>query len=106
MFQKNIKKANRWLHKTFSQKNVNRVAGFAHKKLDELKTNYNKLKQGLEESETGKKLVDFVEQNPLAKLTSTLFAGASDLATGIEKGTEKDEPPQLTDEQSMFVGAT
>jgi len=84
MFQKNIRKANRWLHKTFSQKNVNRVAGYAHKKLDELKTNYNRLKQGLEESETG----------------------ASDLATGIEKGTEKDKPPQLTDEQSMFVGAT
>jgi len=83
MFQKNIRKANRWLHKTFSQKNVNRVAGYAHKKLDELKTNYNKLKQGLEESETG----------------------ASDLAAGVEAGTEKD-PPQLTDEQSMFVGAT
>ena len=106
MFQKNIKKANRWLHKTFSQRNVNRVAGYAHKKLDELKANYNKLKEGLEESETGKKLVDFVEQNPLAKLTSTLFAGASDLTKGVEIGTAKDEQPALTDEQAMFTGAT
>ena len=106
MFQKNIKRANKWLHKTFSQRNVNRVAGYAHKKLDELKANYNKLKEGLEESETGKKWVDFVEQNPLAKLTSTLFAGASDPTKGVEIGTHKDEQPALTDEQAIFTGAT
>ena len=88
MFHKNIKKANNWLHKTFSRQKVNDAAGFFHKKLDAAKESYNRLKEGFNNTETGRKLIKAVENNPLAEGVSLLYAGASDLVKGVQDGTE------------------
>ena len=87
MFHKNIKRANKWLHKTFSRHNVNGAASYFHKKLDGVKESYNHLKEGLMDTETGRKLVQAVESNPLAEGVSLLYAGAHDLSKGVEDGT-------------------
>ena len=88
MFQKNIKSANNWLHKTFSRNKVHGTAAFFHKKLDAAKESYNRLKEGFSGTETGRKLIKAVESNPLAEGVSLLYAGAHDVVKGLEDGTK------------------
>ena len=87
MFHKNIKRASKWLHKNLSNKAIHGAASFLHKRLDNVKASYNKLKQGLQDTDTGKLLVDAVESNPLALGVKALYAGAHDISKGVSDGT-------------------
>jgi len=97
MFHKNIKRASKWLHKNLSNKAIHGAASFLHKKLDGVKTSYNKLKQGLQDTDTGKLLVSAVESNPLALGVKALYAGAHDISRGVSEGTAS-RPTRAIDE--------
>jgi len=101
MFHKNIKRANKWLHKTLSRRAIHGAASYFHKKLHDVKESYNHLKEGLMDTETGRKLVKAVEHNPLAEGVSLLYAGAHDLSKGVEDGT--DGKPRRNREVDAFI---